>query len=87
MLARASSVGKVSECGEGCVRCSAISDIGSETGFEATTSPVAPGSPYQEAAAKARVYLEDLADLYTTPAREAELIVIFKEATRLEADF
>ena len=26
-------------------------------------------------------------DLYATPAREAELIVIFKEATRLEADF
>jgi thiaminase/transcriptional activator TenA len=24
---------------------------------------------------------------YVTPAREAELIVIFKEATRLEADF
>jgi thiaminase (transcriptional activator TenA) len=33
------------------------------------------------------VYLEGLADLYTTPAREAELIVIFKEATRLKADF
>jgi thiaminase/transcriptional activator TenA len=28
-----------------------------------------------------------LADLYATPARDAELIVIFKEATRLEADF
>jgi hypothetical protein len=27
------------------------------------------------------------ADLYITPAREAELIVIFKEATRLEVDF
>jgi len=31
--------------------------------------------------------LEHLADLYATPAREAELIAIFKEATRLEADF
>jgi thiaminase/transcriptional activator TenA len=45
------------------------------------------GAPYQEVAAKARAHLEDLADLYATPAREAELIVIFKEATRLEADF
>ena len=31
--------------------------------------------------------MEHLADLYATPAREAELIAIFKEATRLEADF
>jgi thiaminase/transcriptional activator TenA len=45
------------------------------------------GEPYQEVAAKARAYLDGLADLYATPAREAELIVIFKEATRLEADF
>ena len=45
------------------------------------------GAPYQEVAAKARAHLESLADLYATPAREAELIVIFKEATRLEADF
>ena len=45
------------------------------------------GAPYQEVAAKARAHLEGLADLYVTPAREAELIVIFKEATRLEADF
>lgn len=43
--------------------------------------------PYQEVAAKAREHLEHLADLYATPAREAELIAIFKEATRLEADF
>ena len=28
-----------------------------------------------------------LADLYVTPAREAELVAIFKEATRLETDF
>jgi hypothetical protein len=39
------------------------------------------GAPYQEVAAKARAHLEGLADLYVTPAREAELIVIFKEAT------
>ena len=41
----------------------------------------------EEVAAKARTHLDALADLYSTPAREAELIVIFKEATRLEADF
>jgi hypothetical protein len=45
------------------------------------------GAPYQEVAAKAQAHLEGLADLYVTPAREAELVVIFKEATRLEADF
>ena len=45
------------------------------------------GVPYQEVAAKARAHLEHLADLYATPAREVELIAIFKEATRLEADF
>jgi thiaminase (transcriptional activator TenA) len=45
------------------------------------------GPPYQEVAAKARAHLDGLADLYVTPAREAELIAIFKEATRLEADF
>jgi thiaminase/transcriptional activator TenA len=45
------------------------------------------GVPYQEVAAKARAHLEHLADRYATPAREAELIAIFKEATRLETDF
>ena len=45
------------------------------------------GVPYQEVAAKARAHLDRLADLYVTPAREAELIAIFKEATRLETDF
>ena len=45
------------------------------------------GAPYQEVAAKARAHLDRLADLYVTPAREAELVTIFKEATRLEADF
>ena len=45
------------------------------------------GAPYQEVAAKARTHLDSLADLYATPARGAELVAIFKEATRLEADF
>jgi thiaminase (transcriptional activator TenA) len=45
------------------------------------------GAPYQEVAAKARVHLDRLANLYITPAREAELVTIFKEATRLEAAF
>jgi thiaminase (transcriptional activator TenA) len=45
------------------------------------------GAPYQEVAAKAQAQLERLAERYATPAREAELIAIFKEATRLEADF
>ena len=45
------------------------------------------GAPYQEVAAKARAHLDRLADLYATPAREAELATIFREATRLESDF
>ena len=45
------------------------------------------GAAYQDVAAKARDHLDTLADLYVTPAREAELIAIFREATRLEADF
>src|SRR5438046_2838300 len=45
------------------------------------------GATYQEVAAKARAHLDRLADLYATPAREAELTTIFREATRLEADF
>ena len=45
------------------------------------------GAPYQEVAAHARAQLEDLAGRYATPAREAELVAIFREATRLEADF
>jgi thiaminase/transcriptional activator TenA len=45
------------------------------------------GAAYQEVAANARAHLDRLANLYATPAREAELITIFKEATRLEADF
>ena len=45
------------------------------------------GDAYQEVAAKAQAHLEALAGRYATPAREAELVAIFKEATRLEADF
>ena len=45
------------------------------------------GAPYQQVAAKARAQLERLADAYATPARESELIAIFKDATRLEIDF
>jgi thiaminase/transcriptional activator TenA len=45
------------------------------------------GTAYQEVASKARVQLNRLAALYLTPAREAELIAIFKQATRLETDF
>ena len=45
------------------------------------------GAPYQQVAAHARAQLDDLAGRYATPAREAELIAIFREATRLEADF
>jgi thiaminase/transcriptional activator TenA len=45
------------------------------------------GAPYREVAAKAQAHLERLAQRYATAAREAELIAIFREATRLEADF
>jgi thiaminase/transcriptional activator TenA len=45
------------------------------------------GAAYQEVAAAARAHMDRLADRYATPAREAELITVFKEATRLEAEF
>ena len=45
------------------------------------------GDEYQQVAAKAERELNALAERYITPAREDELIAIFKEATRLEADF
>jgi thiaminase/transcriptional activator TenA len=45
------------------------------------------GAAYQEVAARARAHLDRLAERYATPAREAELAAIFREATRLEADF
>ena len=37
--------------------------------------------------ARAARTLDALAERYVTPAREAELATIFREATRLEADF
>jgi thiaminase len=42
------------------------------------------GAPYQKVALNARNQLERLAACYAAPAREAELMAIFKEATRLE---
>ena len=45
------------------------------------------GEAYQSVATKARAHLDRLADRYVTPAREKELLAIFREATRLEADF
>jgi thiaminase (transcriptional activator TenA) len=45
------------------------------------------GAGYQAIADKARVHLDALAARYATPARETELVAIFKEATRLEAAF
>lgn len=45
------------------------------------------GAAYQEVAARARGHLDRLAERYATPAREAELASIFREATRLEAAF
>jgi thiaminase/transcriptional activator TenA len=45
------------------------------------------GASYQEVAARAAAQLDRLAERYATPAREAELVAIFKEATRLEAGF
>ena len=45
------------------------------------------GAAYQEIAAKARAHLDRLAARYSTPAREDELVAVFREATRLEAAF
>jgi len=45
------------------------------------------GGAYQEVAADATTSLDALAERYLTPARQTELTTIFREATRLEADF
>ena len=45
------------------------------------------GEAYQQVAANAQAHLDRLGERYATPAREAELAAIFREATRLEADF
>ena len=67
--------------------------LAAKPGASAATNPYSvwireySGAPYQEVAAHARAQLENLAGRYSTPAREPELIAIFREATRLEADF
>jgi thiaminase/transcriptional activator TenA len=67
--------------------------LAARPGASAATNPYSvwiaeyAGALYQEVAANARAQLEHLASRYATPAREAELIAIFAEATRLEADF
>lgn len=45
------------------------------------------GAAYQEVASQATASLDALAERYLTPARKTELTTIFREATRLEADF
>ncbi|MGE3709311.1 MAG: thiaminase II [Hyphomicrobiaceae bacterium] len=45
------------------------------------------GEAYQAVADKARAHLDHLAGLYVTSAREHELLAMFREATRLEAEF
>lgn len=45
------------------------------------------GSAYQAVAAKAAAHIDDLHSRYATPARQPELIAVFSEATRLEAEF
>jgi thiaminase/transcriptional activator TenA len=42
---------------------------------------------YQAVAARAEAHLDELAERYATPQRRGELAVIFREASRLEADF
>src|SRR6188508_3412369 len=67
--------------------------LAAQPGALASTNPYSvwiseyAGAPYQEVAAKALAQLDGLADLYATPAREQDLVAIFKEATRLEAEF
>jgi thiaminase (transcriptional activator TenA) len=64
-----------------------------QAGANAATNPYRvwiaeyAGATYQEVAAKARAHLDRLAERYATPARETELIAIFREATRLEGEF
>ena len=67
--------------------------LAAQPGALAATNPYSvwiaeyAGAAYQDIAAKALTQLDSLADLYATPAREQDLIAIFKEATRLEAEF
>jgi thiaminase/transcriptional activator TenA len=68
-------------------RLAARADAGAATNPYRVWIEEYAGAPYQEVAASAREHLNRLASLYLTPARESELIAVFKEATRLEADF
>ena len=67
--------------------------LSARPGAQATSNPYRvwiteyAAAPYQDVATKARRHLDRLADRYATPTREAELRTIFREATRLEADF
>jgi len=45
------------------------------------------GTPYQAIATDARKHLDDLAERYLTPARFPEIVTLFEQASRLEADF
>ena len=45
------------------------------------------GDAYLEVAAQAEAHLDELADRYLTDVRNAELLDVFKQATRLEAEF
>jgi thiaminase/transcriptional activator TenA len=67
-------------------RLAAAAGSGAENPYRVWIDEYA-GAAYQEVAAKARADLDRLADRYATPARQAELVQIFREATRLEADF
>jgi thiaminase (transcriptional activator TenA) len=67
-------------------RLAAAAGAGAENPYRVWIDEYA-GDAYQEVARKARADLDRLADRYGTPAREAELLEIFREATRLEADF
>lgn len=60
--------------------------LAAENRYSAWTGEYA-GAAYQDLARGATKQLNDLADRYLTPAREVELVTIFREATRLEADF
>jgi thiaminase/transcriptional activator TenA len=67
--------------------------LASRRGAMDKANPYAPwiaeyaGDAYQDVANGAREQLDALAERYLTTAREAELTEIFREATRLEADF
>ena len=69
------------------VRLAALPEAGATTNPYRLWIAEYAGAPYQQVAAKAQSHLDHLADLYVTPARETELVGIFKEATRLETDF